>query len=128
MDLKGKSKRELKALLKDIESEIARRRKQDLRDAKRVVGDIAKKHGFTLQQLLANAPAPVKRKTRQSAPRPPKPPKYQDPRSPEKAWSGFGVRSGRGQDRTFVPERGSFRVTASHRACFARNRRFGRII
>ena len=39
-----------------------------------------------------------------------------------------GVRSGRGQDRTFVPERGSFRVTASHRACFARNRRFGRII
>lgn len=90
MDLKGKSKRELKALLKDIESEIVRRRKQDLREAKRVVGDIAKKHGFTLQQLLADAPAPVKRKKRQSAPRPPKPPKYQDPRSPEKTWSGFG--------------------------------------
>ncbi|MGH1415701.1 MAG: H-NS family nucleoid-associated regulatory protein [Pelagimonas sp.] len=90
VDLKGKSKRELKALLKNIESEIVRRRKQEFREAKRVVGDIAKKHGFTLQQLLADAPAPVKRKKRQSAPRPPKPPKYQDPRSPEKAWSGFG--------------------------------------
>ena len=89
-ELNGKTKRELKALLKDIEAEVARRRKRDLREAKRVVSDIAKKHGFTLDELLADAPAPVKRKKRQTTPRSPKPPKYQDPRSPDKTWSGFG--------------------------------------
>jgi DNA-binding protein H-NS len=90
VDLNGKSKRELKALLKDIEAEVVRRRKQDLREARRAVESIAKKHGFTLKQLLDDAPALTKRKKRQTSPKPAKPAKYRDPIAPEKTWSGFG--------------------------------------
>ncbi|MEO1475974.1 MAG: H-NS histone family protein [Pseudomonadota bacterium] len=83
VNLNGKTRTELERLLKDIDAEVARREKQNRKDALKAARAAAAAYGFALEDLLA---AP---KGRRRGPRGPQPAKFKDPGS-GKTWSGMG--------------------------------------
>ncbi|MCA9834121.1 MAG: H-NS histone family protein [Thermomicrobiales bacterium] len=76
---------ELKALRKDVDKTIANYEKRKRQEALAAVEAAAKEKGFSLSELVGNAP---KRKGRGPAPAP----KYRHPENPDVTWSGLGRR------------------------------------
>ncbi len=85
VDLSGQTKSELLKLLGRVDAELAKRDRNKLRDARAAVTAIAKKHDFTLAELLAGPSVKKARRKRQ-----PVAPKYRDPSGSDLTWSGMG--------------------------------------
>jgi DNA-binding protein H-NS len=85
VDLSDLSLAELKKLEKDVAKAIATYEERQLAEARAEADAIAKKFGFTLNQLLDIAPPP--KKTPPEA-------KYRHPENPDVTWSGRGRKPG----------------------------------
>lgn len=84
-DLENLNLDELKALRKNADKAIANYEKRKRQEALAAAETAAKEKGFSLSDLVANAP---KRKGRRSS----SAPKYQHPENPEVTWTGLGRR------------------------------------
>ena len=81
-DLTKLSEKELAKLGSDIEKEIKSRAKSKIVAARKAAEDAAKKHGFSLNDLLGGKTAAKKK--------PAAPPKFKNPADPSQTWSGRG--------------------------------------
>lgn len=82
VDLAKLSEKDLAKLRSDIEKELKSREKTKIVEARKAAEDAAKKHGFSLNDLLGAKKA--------SAKKPAAPPKYKNPADPSQTWSGRG--------------------------------------
>ncbi len=85
MDLTKQSLKQLEKLASDIEKELSARAKKKIADARKAAEAAAKKHGYSLKELLGDAPGSKKGKAKSGLPA-----KYKDPSDPKKTWSGRG--------------------------------------
>ena len=76
---------ELKRLEKDVAKAIESHERRARAEAKAAAESAAKKHGFSLNQLIAATP---------KASKPALPPKYRHPENSAKTWSGRGRKPG----------------------------------
>ncbi|MCP1676366.1 DNA-binding protein H-NS [Natronocella acetinitrilica] len=83
MDLSKYNPQQLKQLKKDIDKELNRRRKEDVKEAQKELKNIAERFGITVQDLVAGA-AGVKTAKK------PAQVKFRHPDDPSKGWSGRG--------------------------------------
>ena len=84
VDLSKMSDKELAKLQTDIVKETQRRAKSKIEDARKAAEAAAKKHGFSLNELVGSKPARGGAKRAASAP------KYKNPDDPSQTWSGRG--------------------------------------
>lgn len=82
MDIQKLSLRELKQLQEDVSVAISNQEKLEKRQALEALRELAEAKGFTLSELLDNAPSQPKKRVVA--------PKYQNPSNPEETWSGRG--------------------------------------
>ena len=82
-DLSKFSLEELKAIIRDAEKQIESTVAGKLKIAKKAAEDAAKRHGFSLNEVLG-----VSSRTKSSKPK--APPKYKNPENPNQTWSGRG--------------------------------------
>ncbi len=82
-DLSKFSVDELKSIIKDAEKSIDKKAAEEKKEAKKAAEAAAKKHGFSLNDLVGGAPAPKSSK-------PKSPPKYKNPANPSQTWTGRG--------------------------------------
>lgn len=87
-DLKSLSVQELKSLHKKVEREMAGRDKRQRKEALSAVKEKAKQLGYSLDELVADAPRSTSDKPRTT--RAPAPPKYRSKDDPNLTWSGRG--------------------------------------
>jgi DNA-binding protein H-NS len=78
------TEKQLEKLKADIDSELVGRTKHKLAEARKAVEEAAKKHGFSLSDLLGG-----KGKTK-AAPKAAGAPKYRNPADATQTWSGRG--------------------------------------
>ena len=83
MDLSKYSIKELQALKKDIDKQIASRKKAEAKKAKDELKQVAEKYGFSLNELVSGAASATKGRGNVPA-------KFQHPDDPSKTWSGRG--------------------------------------
>ena len=76
--------KDLERLKKDIDKEIASRRKHEERQAREELKEVAAKYGFTLNELVSGVSIPKGRS--QSKPED----KFRHPDDPSKTWTGRG--------------------------------------
>jgi len=81
MDLKKLNLKQLEKLKSDLEAEFKEREKAKLEDARKAAEAAAKKHGFSLSDLVGGG----KKAKKASAP-----PKYKNPSNASETWSGRG--------------------------------------
>lgn len=84
MDLKSLSYVELQDITKEIEHELKSRKSRILSEAKNEIFSIAKKHGLTIEEILAGKSATKVAGTKSVAP------KYRNPNNTEETWTGRG--------------------------------------
>ncbi len=82
MDLSKFNSSELQQLKKDIDKELKRRHKQDVKEAQKELKNVAERYGLTLQDLLGS--------TGPKAGKPGAGARYRHPDDPNKGWSGRG--------------------------------------
>lgn len=82
MDLSKYDSRELQQLKKDIDKELRRRRKQDVKEAQKELKSIADRYGLTVSDLVAGAGV-KSGKTKATV-------RFRHPDDPSKGWSGRG--------------------------------------
>ena len=82
VDLSKMSEKDLAKLSKDIESEIKSREKNKRDAAKKAAEAAAKKHGFSLNELVGGSKPSAKKAAA--------PAKYKNPGDPSETWSGRG--------------------------------------
>ncbi|SMF82117.1 DNA-binding protein H-NS [Tistlia consotensis] len=87
-NLEKMSVTELRDLIARAEGAIAKKAKEERKSALEEARKAAGKHGFTLEELLAEAP---KKRGRSGGSRQLKP-KFRHPENPETTWSGVGRR------------------------------------
>lgn len=105
IDLSALSMTELKDLNKRLGKEIRVRTAREAKEAERAAAaktkelflqmrDMAAQHGLSIEEVVASSTR--KRRTRGTAPvnRPKSPPKYRNPKDPEKTWTGKGRKPG----------------------------------
>jgi DNA-binding protein H-NS len=80
IDLEDMSKDELRRLIKDAEKALNTLETRRKAEAKRAAETAAKEYGFSLDELLGEAP---KRGSKS-------PPKYRNPNDPDQTWTGKG--------------------------------------
>ena len=83
LDISGMSEKELMKLKEDIDGEMKRREKSKLDDARKAAEEAAKKHGYSLSDILGEG-------GRKSSKKPAAAPKYRNPDDPDQTWSGRG--------------------------------------
>lgn len=83
MDLSKYDPQQLKQLKKDIDKELNRRRKEDVKEAQKELKNLADRFGITIQDLVAGA---VGTKTGRKATAV----RFRHPDDPSKGWSGRG--------------------------------------
>jgi DNA-binding protein H-NS len=83
MDLSKYDVKELRALKRDIDKEIAARRKEEEKQARDELKEVAAKYGFTVSELFGGAAAKPKGRSKV-------PVKYQHPTDTTKTWTGRG--------------------------------------
>lgn len=86
INLEQYSSAELEQLKKDIDKELNQRRKQEEKQARQELKEVAKKYGFSLDELIAA------RGGKASGGGGKRPPQYQHPHDPNKTWTGRGRR------------------------------------
>lgn len=82
IDITKLSEKELVKLRKDIDKTLASLEKRKKDEARKAAEEAAKKHGFSLNDLVTA--------TRGSAKKPAAPAKYRNPANPTQTWSGRG--------------------------------------
>ncbi|MCC5809295.1 MAG: H-NS histone family protein [Ectothiorhodospiraceae bacterium] len=82
MDLSKFNSNELQQLKKDIDKELKRRHKQDVKEAQKELKNVAERYGLTLQDLLGSGGP---KNSKQGAGM-----RYRHPDDPTKGWSGRG--------------------------------------
>ena len=82
IDLSKLSEKDLAKLSGDLEKELKSRAKNKITQARKAAEDAAKKHGFSLNDLVGGKKSAAKK---QAAP-----PKYKNPADPSQTWSGRG--------------------------------------
>lgn len=82
MDLSKYDSNELQQLKKDIDKELKRRRKQDVKEAQKELKNIADRYGLSVQDLVSGV-APKSAKPAGSV-------RFRHPQDPSKGWSGRG--------------------------------------
>ena len=85
MNLSKLSGQELRQLQRDIDKEIAGRRKEEQKQAKRELKEVADKYGFALDDLLKGSTSGSKKGSRGSSTV-----RFRHPDDPSKTWSGRG--------------------------------------
>lgn len=82
MDLSKYTSEELRWLKKDIDKELASRRKEDARKAQKELKSVAERYGFTLNELVSGqGTKPVRSKADV---------RFRHPKDSNKTWSGRG--------------------------------------
>lgn len=84
MNLSKLSGQELRQLRRDIDKEIASRRKEEQKQAKRELKEVADKYGFALDELVKGSTSGSKGSRESSTVR------FRHPDDPSKTWSGRG--------------------------------------
>jgi len=74
---------ELRSIIKDAEKLIGKKTNEEKKQARKAAEDAAKKHGFSLNDLVDGAAAPTSSKAKS-------PPKYRNPANPSQTWTGRG--------------------------------------
>ncbi len=82
MDLSQYDSSQLQQIKKDIDKELKRRRKQDVKEAQKELKNIADRFGLTVQDLVAGV-APKATKATGNV-------RFRHPNDPSKGWSGRG--------------------------------------
>ncbi|MFV8834280.1 H-NS histone family protein [Aquisalimonas sp.] len=82
MDLAKYTSQELNQLKKDIDRELRKRRKQDVREAQKELKQVAEKYGLAVTDLVPGG-GPKAGKTNASV-------RFRHPEDPSKGWSGRG--------------------------------------
>lgn len=82
MDLSRHNSQELQQLKKDIDKELRRRHKQDVKEAQKELKNVADRFGLSVSDLLTGASS--KAPKQQTAVR------FRHPEDPGKGWSGRG--------------------------------------
>lgn len=85
MNLAKLSSQELRQLQRDIDTEIAARRKEEQKQAKRELKEVADKYGFALEDLVKGSTSGAKRSSRGSTAV-----RFRHPDDPSRTWSGRG--------------------------------------
>ena len=85
MDLSKLSSEELRQLQKDIDKELTARRRDEQKQAKQELKQVAERYGFSVEELVGNAGGG--RKTRTSAKAGVT---FRHPDDPSKTWTGRG--------------------------------------
>ena len=83
LDITDMSEKELTKLKSDIDTEMKRREKSKLDDARKAAEQAAKKYGYSLSDLTGDG-------ARKSAKKPAAAPKYKNPEDESQTWSGRG--------------------------------------
>ena len=84
MDLSKYNAQQLQQLKKDIEKEVNRRRKEDVKEAQKELKNLAERFGISVQDLLSGAAGGKgNRKTTAKV-------RFRHPDDPSKGWSGRG--------------------------------------
>ena len=86
-DLSKFNIRELKELIKDAEKTIEKKVSEELKKAKQAAEEAAKKHGFSLNDILGHGSA---KKTSAKGSKSTTLPKYRNPDNPDQTWTGRG--------------------------------------
>lgn len=82
MDLTKYTSQELNQLKKDIDKELRKRRKQDVKEAQKELKQVAEKYGLAVTDLVSGgAPKPGKGSVSV---------RFRHPEDPSKGWSGRG--------------------------------------
>ena len=84
IDLSKLSEKELTKLSVELEKEVKSRAKSKISAARKAAEDAAKKHGFSLNDLVGGG------KAKSAAKKPPAPAKFKNPADPSQTWSGRG--------------------------------------
>lgn len=84
MNLSKYTIKDLERLKKDIDKEIASRRKHEERQAREELKEVAAKYGFTLNELVSGIPTSKVRPMSKSQD------KFRHPEDPDKTWTGRG--------------------------------------
>ena len=82
LDISSMSEKELVKLKVNIDDEMKRREKSKLEDARKAAEDAAKKHGFSLSELMGDGKKASKKTIAA--------PKFRNPENPDQTWSGRG--------------------------------------
>ncbi len=85
MNLSKLSGQELRQLQRDIDKEIASRRKEEQKQAKRELKQVADKYGFALDDLVKGSVSGTKKGSRGNSPV-----RFRHPDDPSRTWSGRG--------------------------------------
>lgn len=88
IDLKSMTKKELEKLAQNVERQLERLKKQDLKKARDAAEKAAAAHGFQLSDILGGA-APAA-KTRKAKPKAAGVAKYANPADSNQTWTGKG--------------------------------------
>jgi DNA-binding protein H-NS len=81
-DLAKYSIDELKSIIREAQKLIDQKASEEKKQAKKAAEDAAKKHGFSLNDLVDGAAS--------KSSKPKSPPKYRNPANPSQTWSGRG--------------------------------------
>ncbi len=81
MDLSGYSIEQLRELKKDIDKEMASRRKENAKRAQQEIKKIAESYGFNLSDLMGGQPVRARSKAKAQ---------FQNPSDTTQTWSGRG--------------------------------------
>jgi DNA-binding protein H-NS len=84
-DLSGYTRDQLQQLQKDIDKEIKARKREEEKQARQELKEVAQKYGFSLDELIA-----ARGGTKSSGSKGNSDPKYVNPDDPSKTWSGRG--------------------------------------
>ncbi len=84
MDLSKYTVKDLERLKKDIDKEIASRRKHEERQAREEIKEVAAKYGFALNELVSGISIPKGRSLSKAQG------KFRHPDDPTKTWTGRG--------------------------------------
>lgn len=84
-DLSGYSKEQLHQLQKDIDKEIKARKRDEEKQAREELKQVAQKYGFSLDELVAARSGKSAGSSKSKAP-----PKYINPDDSSQTWSGRG--------------------------------------
>lgn len=87
IDLKTLTRGELNKLARDVERQLNRLKKQDMKKARDAAEKAAAAHGFKLTEIVGGA---TKAKTTAAKPKKPGKMKYANPNDPSQQWTGKG--------------------------------------
>jgi len=82
MDLSQHNSQELQQLKKDIDKELRRRHKQDVKEAQKELKSVADRYGLSVSDLVSGSGT--------KAPKPAASVRFRHPEDPSKGWSGRG--------------------------------------